>query len=356
MSGPQDLFWATPELRNLVYREIFADGANNHPSTNAFDYNKLAVFSASPLLHLEASTYFYATTQPSFHMMIPTFPTATMLPPIADQYVRFLKHFDIFMSAGCGASPTVQETAKRLAALTSIGANFEEITFHIGAAEDISPLLNARLDDSVLDMSHPLVVALRHILETNTSNSIRIHLLGAWLATGVAAELQSSFGTRIQFVEAESNGVAAVAMLSRVERGLRDRCSTTPLRILSENFLLNYDSGHLSSASSDVSLNSFIGVDADVFLDEFSLDGTDTDTADDDDLLITDTAKMEAEDVEDDLSDLHDMDIDELLEAIDPDEVAAIMVNMREVEMGILDAQSNAASMAFMAIVAPEYL
>ncbi|KAF2641128.1 hypothetical protein P280DRAFT_303071 [Massarina eburnea CBS 473.64] len=342
MANP--FFQLSPELRNMVYDNLFAK-----EEATPVD-NKLAIFMISHNLHLEASTYFYARHHRAFDMRTVVNTSATMLPPMADAYVRFLKHVDISMPAGCASSLSVQQTARRLTALTAINANLEMITFHIGRADGIPTIMNNRLNDSVLDMSHPLVEALRQILNTGTSKKIRIRLSEAWLAKGVGAELRSAFGARIEFVEIIGDKLKPVVGLSQLERQSKGFFMSSPLKLFSDDVGSDIDPSNPSPPDSGVSLLSFLSLESDVLptlLNDMDFGTDDIDDADDEPAL---------DDSEESLSDLEDMDLDEELEPINEAEAAQITTNFMEMETEMLGAEANASSVRILTIMAPDYL
>ncbi|KAF2250318.1 hypothetical protein BU26DRAFT_299843 [Trematosphaeria pertusa] len=349
MATSQDLLSRLcPELRNLVYDEVLFYETNSSTINSKLASNRLALFSTSRSLHLETASYFFANGNFNVDIPSPATPGATILSPIADSYLRFLKHLTINIRVGDASRPEVQKTAEAITALADIGADFEEINLNIEAASYLSPLLNARFDDSILDMSHPVTASLRRILEFGACKIIRVRLDGAWFAAGVATKLQATFGPCIQFVSPDTGSPRDV---SHFERELRGRRSTTPLRMFThEDQFPNVDD-LASPIYSGASFNSFIGIEEGLSA-PFTADAE----IESDDSLFDyefDTAGTNEEEL---TSDDDDVDIDDDLLPIDEKEVEATAAAWGDSVKVLADDIASTADIEFMMHMAPEVL
>ena len=200
-----------PELRNTIYDLVYQNDLSSRAS--------LALMQASRQLHLEVSSHYYA--RDCFNISCPIEPTpgATILPPVNDRYLRFLKEVGIELEVGSASLPRVQETAVTIRNLTTIGAHFDKLTFLIQFPSEFSPFLRARFDDMIMDQAHPIAAAIDHVLGSKVSEVAYIILNGAWFAPGVATKLKDRYGARLQFMQAnEKPSLSEISDLALCER------------------------------------------------------------------------------------------------------------------------------------------
>ncbi|KAF2650561.1 hypothetical protein K491DRAFT_128645 [Lophiostoma macrostomum CBS 122681] len=317
----EDLLARLPsELRNMVYGELFF----NEDKTihgNRKEQNKLAIFATSRLYHHETSSFFYARS----HFILeggpkPADGAATILPPISDRYVRYLKQVTIVVNTGHTSLPPVREAAATLTALIDAEASFEEVTIRIKPPQGIPMFSNSRFDDSIMDANHSIVGALERILSAQIAKIIRIELCHTWFGPGIATRLNDLFmsgpsttsGKHLLFIKGdEPSQKSVIHDLSECERpgrGIYYRATINNW----DNFdlTLNYDiDGRLGSPASDGSFESL--VDLDIASD--ALEFLELFPSSDENDSISDDEFTPDDDVEDDVMDEDDMDIANLI-------------------------------------------
>jgi hypothetical protein len=188
-----------PELRNCMYDELLTGKSRFQHR----DQHELALFTVSKQLHGESSSYFYQHNTIVVDAPLATTDTTTNLPPIVDRYLRFLKRLTMRTFVGHAALQRTRKTAAAIVALSCIGAKFDELNVLIKSP--LSHFLNSRVDDSTLHNAHPVILAIRKVLESNVTKIFRIQLQDAWFAPGVAQALQADFGSRLEFYRDESH-------------------------------------------------------------------------------------------------------------------------------------------------------
>jgi hypothetical protein len=362
-----DLFFKlSPELRNLIYRELLdSENKVTNPITNS-STSAFALFRTSRYIHAEMSTFYFATGQFVANICSCGAPTPYIFPSVPDRYLGLIKHFHIKLRTGCGLFPAVQETAKKLTRLASVAERLEDVSITIRAAEGLSSVLNSRMDDSVMDVSHPITVALRHMLDTKASRIVHLRLENAWFATGVAAELQADFGHRLRILPVDDDGNSSATTSARsYERDLTGYSSISVLQNLMLPATDTDQDGLSSSPFLDASSNTSLGPDPDlvepsmntrfdnqeeydIYLDPCMITDFDND-GDDDSKLTVDT---EGKDVT--VSD--DINIDEDLLPIDQDEVEAMATAWEASEDDDSDYVMTGINIKFLVILAPQCL
>ncbi|KAF1941711.1 hypothetical protein EJ02DRAFT_193705 [Clathrospora elynae] len=216
------------ELRNAVYSELLQDTQScKHPRRTD---NELALFTVSKQLHDESTSYFYQHNGMDIDAPTHATRTATILPPIADKYLQFLRRLTIYATTAQAKLPVAQRVASTIATLATIGANFEEL--HILIQSPLSKLINSRVDDSIMDAKHPITVALWNLLESGVAKITRIELKNAWFATGVAQALHAKYDSRLQFL-------------------LNAKTPTTDFVVLERHLTGHFASSHLTSLGLD---------------------------------------------------------------------------------------------------------
>jgi hypothetical protein len=354
-----------PELRNAVYDEL-------HESKCRKPYkridNELALFSVSKQLHDESTSYFYQHNTMAIDTSFPATDTATIIPPIADKYLRFLRRLTIYAAVEEAKSPSTQKVANIIASLATIGANFDQL--HIHLRSPISKLLNSRVDDSVMTVYHPVTTALQHLLNSGVVKTVFVELKNAWFAPGVAQALAAGYDTRLQFNIANRPAANRCAM----ERSLTGFYRSTHLIQLGlddEDIASARSPTASSSCSSPVSLTSCVSAafaDLDTFsVTSFQLGSDDDEKGEPTDESSTDEGSFfDGIDIEEweaatqvpepgDLQDLdEDMedDEDEEMEDVPQEDIDAIMTNMEETAHH----DANEADVSYMTMFAPDLL
>ncbi|KAH7070111.1 hypothetical protein FB567DRAFT_220429 [Paraphoma chrysanthemicola] len=208
-----------PECRNSLYHELL--GSEIKPQRRI--PHELAMLTVSKQIHDESSSYMYQNNNIVIDAPSDTTGSATILPPISDRYLRYLRTLTIQAFIGPGILEQTRKVATAIASLPSIGARFTVLTCLF--TSPLSHLLTSRVDDTVMDQTHPITSALRGVLESNVAEIVRIQLDHVWFAPGVARHLKSDFGTRVEF---SVNGNIVLDMDS-LERSLTGRYSSTHL-------------------------------------------------------------------------------------------------------------------------------
>ncbi|KNG50948.1 hypothetical protein TW65_71777 [Stemphylium lycopersici] len=190
------------ELRNYVYDQILLE---NKPrfSPRHFRGHETSLFTVSKQLHQEATSYFYQHNEITIDIPSPKASGATILSPVADRYLRFLRRLRIYALITAANSTSQQELADTISSLANIGANFEDI--YITIQSTLSRLINPMVDDSVLGIDHPITVALRVLLDSKAAKVVRLHLHQVWFAPCVAQDLEARYGDRILFISWEGS-------------------------------------------------------------------------------------------------------------------------------------------------------
>lgn len=288
------------EIRNIIYDRTFHGDISNADT--------LALTRTSKQLHLEAGSRFYANNPFVVSIPGPSVSGATILPPINDRYLPFLKDLGAELSAGCATRPRVQEAATAITQLTTIGAKFDKISFLIQFPPELSFFLQDRCDDPVLDKSHPITTALKHLLDSGVSKVVRIWMHGAWFAPGLAAEIKARYGSRLKFMLInEEHKMVELSDPAVYEKALIGCCSCTPFKIFGKTEDDNED------------LNTAIGLGLDLVEHVLDLDTNEGEPF----LEANDDKDSHAEE---ELTEDDDIDLEDLI-PLDPGEVDAIAEN-----------------------------
>jgi hypothetical protein len=210
------------EVRNIMYDELLSGESQSKRRAQ----NELAMLTVSKQLHIEGSSYFYQNNEITIDAPGPRSDAATILPPIADKYLPFLRHLTIYTSTGQADLPTTCKVAGAIANLATVGADFHALNIFI--ASPLSHLLNSRADDSIMDADHPIAIALLKVLQSGVAKFVRIELKNAWFGLGVTHTLLSAPSTQVEFY----NNGAHTMDLSLLERPLTGRYSSTHLTSL----------------------------------------------------------------------------------------------------------------------------
>jgi hypothetical protein len=354
------------EVRNRLYEQLMTE---ENTSSNA-----LALFTVSKQAHQEASSFYYQNNAVAIDTPSPSIGAATILPPIADRYLRYLKRFTLNALAGQSNMPRTRKVAAAIASLSCIGAQFSELS--IVVTSSLSQILNARVDDSVLEDAHPITEAIRTVLRAKVAKTFRLYMQNTWFAPGVARNLHTTFGSQVEFYERETRCYD----MSSLERSLIGRYSSmhlTSLGLGDENTTAaDYDNSSASTPSSLRSslgsafsdLNSFTVSSWEMGLDKGDAQaGSDSSMNDDDageppfftddDIEDWSASTMEEYDDDDeevlgDLDDLDDLDEDDEMEDVSQEEILDVMCNLQE----IANHEANEDDIEYMVNFAPEFL
>ncbi|KAH7397237.1 hypothetical protein BKA66DRAFT_408947 [Pyrenochaeta sp. MPI-SDFR-AT-0127] len=180
------------EFRNVLYTELLKKGTGYHRSRN-----ELALFSVSKQLHTESTSYFYQNNDITIDAPSLATDTATILPPIADKYLRFLRNLGVHTITGQANWPGVRKAASTITSIATLDAQLDELNVFISSP--LSQLLNSRVDDSVMDRCHPITIALQNLVASGVAKSICIELRNAWFAPGVASSLHPAPSSQLRF-------------------------------------------------------------------------------------------------------------------------------------------------------------
>jgi hypothetical protein len=368
MAGFTDL---PSEVRNILYDNLLrGDNQSRHRDPNEF-----ALFTVSKQLHQESSSFWYQHNNIAIDAPLAANGTATIVPPVPDKYLRFLKRLTIHTTTGHPSIPSTNKVATTIAALSTIGAHFDELNLIISSP--MSHLLNSRVDDSVLHALHPITSAIKAVLTSGVAALLRIQLEDVWLAPGVARIFQSTPSTRVEFFDA--SGIP-VPDLSALERALIGRYSSTHLSALGldPSFTGNSRSSQYSPLSSLASIASSLSsafADLDTFsVTSFELssdeeeeealmrndshkDDTDGDeqpffTEDDIEEWSASTQESAEEQDGQALGERDDLDEDEDMEDVQDGETQAIMQNLQEAAHHV----TNGDDVTYMINFAPDLL
>jgi hypothetical protein len=344
------------ELRNILYDKILSE---NKPQRRA--PNELAIFTVSKKLHLESSSYFYEHNEFSIDAPSTKTNAATILPPIGDQYLRFLRRLKIYALTGSANMPCTRKAATTIAALSGVGARFDQLTLVIESP--LSHILNSRVDDSVMNGTHPITMAIRDVLRSNVVEVLRIELKNAWFASGVARAHQADFGSRLEFLV---NGLP-VHDISVLERPLTGRDSSTYLTALGldEEDISNSISRNTPSPLSIPSSLPSSTCSAFSDLAAFSVTSFEHGSDDDDDPKtfpagffseddIEEWSACTQDDADDDelMDEMDDLDEDEEMEDVPQDVMQAYIDNMADVAHHV----ANEGDVTYMTNFAPDLL
>jgi hypothetical protein len=337
-----------PEVRNVMYEQLLRVGTKSGHRIP----NELAMFTVSKQLHQESSSYFYQNNVIAIDTPSTTKETASIIPPVADKYLRYLRRLEIHAQTGRTTSQRTQKAATAIAALSCIGAQFDELDLLIESP--MSHILNSRVDDSIMDDSHPITTAIRRVLQSNVTKIFRIALENAWFAPGIAQALQADFGACLEFYMDGTHTHDALLL----ERRLTGRYSSTHLADLGLTSEEAADMHHHEHSPSPVTTPSSLPsslcsafADLDTFsVSSFELGPDDNENKDYNATFANDaiayeqpfftegdieewsaSTQEEQDNEEDMLEDMEGLDGDDEMEEVSQEESRAFMRNMKEV-------------------------
>jgi hypothetical protein len=351
------------EVRNTLYEELLGGDRKR----DLRDRNELATFAVSKQLHDEASSYFYQHNAVAIHAPSPATDTATILPPIADQYLRFLRRLTIHVLVGPSTVSWTRKTATTIAALAGTGAQFTELNILIQSP--LSRILNSRVDDSIMDNNHAITVAIRTVLRSGVAKTFRIQLEGAWFAPGVAQALQAEFGSQLEFFAEDSTLERNTSIFERPLLGRYSSTHLTELDMSDEDAAdITYNDNSFSRASTPCTLPSSLN-SAISSLDTFSVssfglsfdedeekDQDDTDPNEsffnEDDIAAWSAQETQSAEDEEAFCDMEDLDEDEEMNDVDQEDFEAIVHNLED----IAHHMANNETVTYMTNFAPDLL
>ncbi|KAL5386196.1 hypothetical protein DPSP01_004279 [Paraphaeosphaeria sporulosa] len=297
----------------------------------------LALMNTSKQLHLEAGSRFYANNPFIVRVPAPSVPGATVLPPVNDRYLPFLKDLGVEISAGCATRPRVQEIAAAITRLTTIGAEFDRVSFLIQFPPELSFFLQDRYDDPILDKSHPITTALHNLLDSGVSKVVHIWMNGAWFAPGLATSMKARYCSGLKFMLInEEHKIIELGDPFVYERAPTGLCSCTPIKIF----------GMIEDSGDD--LNTVVGLDLDMGEHTLELHRTDHEPF----LGVDEDINTKAEE---DLTDEDDIDMEDLI-AFDPADVDAIEENWNQTFSLLDHEEMMTKEIEFLVVMAPHML
>ncbi|KAG9187148.1 hypothetical protein G6011_05019 [Alternaria panax] len=350
------------EVRNTVYGQLLD---RCHPQQT---HTALALFGLSKQIGQESTSYFHQHNTFAITIASPANDSATILPPIADKWIRYLRRLAVYITTAGANSERERKIASTIASLATIGAKFENL--YIRMDSSLSRLTNSRMDDSVLHAQHPITIALRQVLDANVAKVIRLELHGVWFAPGTGQALHAQYGTQLQFF-AGRKPVADPCVLERFLTGSFVSSHLISLGVDDEAIANAYSPGDESSPSTPSSLPSSV-CSAFQDLDMFSVTSFELNsetTAEDEeprddanessffagiDIREWEASTQAAE--EEELQGQADMGLDEdeddEMEEVSQDDMDAFMGNMEDVAHHI----ANDVDMSYMTNFAPDLL
>ncbi|KAF1831631.1 hypothetical protein BDW02DRAFT_424820 [Decorospora gaudefroyi] len=351
-----------PELRNAIYSQLH-ETRSRWPlqPTN----NKLALVSKQ--LHEESTSHLYEHINTAVEVPAQATDTATILPPIADRYLRFLRRLTVYTTTGDPMSQGVRKVASIIASIATIGASFEQLQIHISSP--LSKLLSFRVDDSIMGADHPITVALSRSLGCGVAKTTSIELKNTWFAPGVAQTLLDRYHARLQFLTVDGP-VQDAQKLERPLTGSYLRRHLTALDLDDEAIADAHSTNSSSTRSTPTSLSSSL-CSAFEDLDTFSVTTFELSSDDDDVAENGESADESREDEEpffagidieeleastqqplaEDFDDV-EVDEDEEMDEVPEEEVDAIMSNMEQAAHHV----ANEADVTFLTNFAPDLL
>jgi hypothetical protein len=336
------------EIRNMLYKEVLGTGRN----IDFRNQNELATLAVSKQLRDESSSYFYQHNAVTIYVPASATTTATILPPIADRYLRFLRRLTIRATVGHSISLETRKIATAIAALAGIGAKFTELNIYIESS--LSRILNCRVDDSIMGSNHAITSAIRTVLRSDVAKKCRIHLEGAWFAPGVAKTLKANFSSQLEFIADQNTLVMDASTLERELAGQHASTHLTGLN-LSNQDITDITSSHDHSSSSALTPSPLPFSRCSPFsdLDAFDAQSFGMGSEDNEDKKRTDSVMgdddasepfFSEDDIEgwsgveeqgtgdeDNMDDLDDLDVDEEMEDVDQDDLQALVHNQQEI-------------------------
>jgi hypothetical protein len=346
------------EVRNTIYGQLLD---RCHPQqTPAVS----ALFGASKQIGQESASYFHQHNAFAITAASPPNDSATLLPPLADKWIRYLRRLAVHATISGANSARERNIASTIASLTITGAKFEDLYIRIDSS--LSKLANSCVDDSILYAQHPITLALRRLLDANVADVIRLELHGVWFAPGIGQALYAQYGNQLQFVAGEEP-VIDPSVLERFLTGSLASSHLVKLGVDDEVVAKSYYCSNDSTPSTPSSLPTSV-CSAFQDLDMFSVTSFDlgSDTTADNEESKEDSSFFAGIDIEeweastqaaDEESQAQpDMELDEddddEMEEVSQDEMDAIMGSMEDMAQHM----ANDIDMSYMTNFAPDLL
>jgi hypothetical protein len=354
-----------PEVRNMMYEQLLM--GESRPQHR--DSYELAMFTVSKQLHNESSSYFYHHNDIVVDVPSATTETATILPPIADQYLRFMRRLTIHAFTGQANMPQTLKVATTIAALSGVGAHFAELNLLIESP--LSHMMSSRVDDPIMHASHPITMAIRTLLRSNITKLLRIQLKNSWFAPSVARALQCDFNSQLEFL-VDGAPVQNTSVLEKALTGRDLGSHLTDLGLKVEDVRDSSCGDGSSPRSLAFSLPSSL-CSAVTNLDTFSVTSFRLDSDDherresshlhkendnaafftEDDIEEWSAFTQEEQDSEEELlGDIEDLDEDEDMEDVEREDIQAFMNNLEDVAHHV----ANESDVTYMTNFAPDLL
>jgi hypothetical protein len=195
------IYTLAPEIRNEIYGYVFLIGDDRINTSVRNPKHFLALLRTCKQYHQEATSFFY--TRYNFHFsssairLAHQVPISTMLPPISDRYIHFLKRVTLSISVGDPSLTDTRTSANLISALMRTGAQFEEVCIKLTPGRYLELSLTRISDDGILDSNHCIVSALQSLFHSNICKEIQINVQGCYFAPGVASHLFDTFQNAI---------------------------------------------------------------------------------------------------------------------------------------------------------------
>ena len=173
-----------PEMRNSIYNMLLTDSTPN-----------LSMLAAARLLHEEAASYFYQHSAFAVDLLGERTAGASILPPIPDKYLKYLRRLTINV---CLNTSWAIDYAERIEALANTDATLSTLVLNF--TSNTSRVLSRTVDDCVLHASHPLTLAMTHVLHSSAVQSVRVNLDNVWFTPGLATQLFDSSQGRLELL------------------------------------------------------------------------------------------------------------------------------------------------------------
>lgn len=232
----------------------------------------------------------------------------------------------------------MKELAATIRKLSTIGANFRQITLLIQFSSVFSFFLQDRLDDMVMEEDHPITAAISDLLSSGISDLIHVVLNGAWFAPGVATALKKRFSERLMFMKLDK----AVGMTGLEDLAIYER----PLAGFSSSKMCK----HLDLYSRDTDELVFTKLATDL-----DLLGTIPDPESEEGASLRVSEADDEKEFNAELTDDDDVDMEDLI-PLDDGEAEEIIQHLTDASNGSADQIHTKSEMQFLVNFAPEIL
>ncbi|CAI9632559.1 unnamed protein product [Alternaria burnsii] len=332
------------EVRNTIYGQLL--DSYHLQQTPAVS----ALFGASKQIGQESASYFHQHNAFAITAASPRNDSATILPPIADKWIRYLRRLSVYATISGANSERERNIASTIASLAITGAKFEDLYIRIDSS--LSKLANSCVDDSILYAQHPIMLALQRLLDANVADVIRLELHGVWFAPGIGQVLHAQYGNQLQFVAGEKP-VMDLSVLERFLTGSLASSHLVKLGVNDEVIAKPYSCGD-DSTPNMFSVTSFdLGSDTTADNEESKEDANESSFFAGIDIEEWEASTQAADEELQAQPDMElDEDDDDEMEEVSQDEMDAIIGNMEDMAQHM----ANAIDMSYMTNFAPDLL